>query len=210
MTYEPDGERYSLSEEQAFALADEHSPVFVAGARIADVGCGRGASSILLAQAYPATTINGFDYHHESIDHARKAASDAGVAEQVRFEVAAADQYPGSGYDLVCTFDALHDMGDPLGAAEHVRASLAPDGVWLLVEPAAGDRVQDNLNPVGRVYYGFSTLLCIPNSLSQQVGAALGAQAGEARLREVATRAGFSRFRRAAETPFNHVYEARP
>jgi SAM-dependent methyltransferase len=182
----------------------------LAGARVADVGCGHGASSILLAQAYPACQVVGFDAHGASVDWARKAAADAGVAGQVRFEVAAAAQFPGTGYDLVCMFDCLHDMGDPVGAAEHVRAALAGEGAWLLVEPAAGDRVEDNLNPVGRAYYGFSTLLCVPNSLSQPVGLALGAQAGEARLRAVATQAGFTRFSRVAETPFNRVYEARP
>ncbi len=278
VTYEPATGRYRLSEEQAFALADESSPAFVpgafqlaaasirdepavtaavragtgmawqhhnddvfqgcerffrpayaanlvdqwipaldgveerllAGARVADVGCGHGVSTILLARAYPASSVVGFDAHGASVDWARKAASDAGVADLARFEVAAAADFPGSGYDLVCMFDCLHDMGDPVGAAEHVRASLAPGGTWLLVEPAAGDCVEDNFNPVGRAYYGFSTLLCVPSSLSQQAGLALGAQAGEARLREVAAQAGFTSFHRAAQTPFNHVYEARP
>jgi SAM-dependent methyltransferase len=278
VAYEPASGRYRLDAEQALALADEGSPVFLpgafqlacaavrdepavtaavragigmawqhhnddvfqgcerflrpayaanlvqqwipaldgveerllAGARVADVGCGHGASSILIAQAYPASSVVGFDHHGASVEWARKAASDAGVADRARFEVAAAADFPGSGYDLVAMFDCLHDMGDPVGAAEHVRASLAPGGTWLVVEPAAGDSVEDNLNPVGRAYYGLSTLLCLPNSLSQQVGLALGAQAGEARLREVATQAGFGSFRRAAQTPFNHVYEARP
>jgi SAM-dependent methyltransferase len=276
--HDPADGRYHLSDEQAFALADESSPAFVpgafqlaaasvrdepvvtaavragvgmgwylhndevfqgcerflrpgyaahlveswipaldgvherllAGARVADVGCGHGASTLLLAEAYPASQVVGFDYHGVSIDWARKAAADAGLAGLVRFEVAPAAEFPGTGYDLVTMFDCLHDLGDPVGAAEHVRAALAADGTWLLVEPAAGDRVEDNFNPVGRAYYGLSTLLCVPNSLSQQVGLALGAQAGEARLRAVAAQAGFTRFRRAAETPFNHVYEARP
>jgi SAM-dependent methyltransferase len=277
VTYDPDGGRYHLDDEQAFALADENSPAFVPGAfqlacasvrdepaitaafrsgagvgwhehnpdvfagcerffrpgyaanlvsawipaldgveaklaasaRVADVGCGHGASTVLMAQAWPASTFVGFDYHPASIEEARKRAADAGVADRCRFEVASAAEFPGAGYDLVCTFDSLHDMGDPVGGAQHVLNSLAEDGTWLIVEPAAGDRVEDNLNPVGRAYYGFSTLLCVPNSLSQEVGTALGAQAGESRLRQVATTAGYSRFRRAAETPFNHIYEAR-
>jgi SAM-dependent methyltransferase len=277
VTYDPDGTRYHLTAEQAFALADEDSPAFVPGAfqlacasvrdepavtaafrtgagvgwhehnpdvfagcerffrpgyvanlvgawipaldgvedklaasaRVADVGCGHGSSTVLMAQAWPASTFVGFDYHPASIEQARKRAAEAGVADRCRFEVASAKDYPGAGYDLVCTFDSLHDMGDPVGGARHVLGSLAKDGTWLIVEPAAGDRLEDNLNPVGRAYYGFSTLLCVPNSLSQEVGTALGAQAGEARLRHVATTAGYSRFRRAAETPFNHVYEAR-
>jgi SAM-dependent methyltransferase len=181
-----------------------------AGAQVADVGCGLGASTILMAQAYPASTFVGFDYHDESIETARERAEAAGVADRVRFEVAPAAEFPGTGYDLVTAFDCLHDMGDPVGAARHVRASLAQDGTWLVVEPFAGDRVEDNLNPVGRVYYGASTLLCTPASLSQDVGLALGAQAGESRLRDVVTGGGFTRFRRAAETPFNLVLEARP
>ena len=181
-----------------------------AGARVADVGCGHGASTVLMAQAWPASTFVGFDYHPASIEEARKRAAKAGVADRVRFEVASAKDYPLGGYDLVATFDSLHDMGDPVGAAAHALASLAPDGTWMIVEPAAGERVEDNLNPVGRAYYGFSTLLCVPNSLSQEVGAALGAQAGEAGIRRVVTEAGFTRFRQAAETPFNLVFEARP
>ena len=180
------------------------------GATVADVGCGHGASTILMAQAFPASTFVGSDYHEGSITTARQRAAEAGVSNRVRFEVAAASSYSGSGYDLVTMFDCLHDMGDPVGAARHVRQSLAPDGTWMIVEPAAGDRVEDNLNPVGRAYYGFSTLLCTPASLSQDVGLALGAQAGESRIREVVTTAGLNRFRRAAETPFNLVYEARP
>ncbi|HZB46081.1 MAG TPA: methyltransferase domain-containing protein [Pyrinomonadaceae bacterium] len=276
--YDADAGRYSLSEEQAFALADERSPAYLpgafllavsalravpqiterfrtgegfgwhehdhglfrgtelffrpgyaanlisswipsldgveeklkAGAKVADVGCGLGASTILMAQAYPASTFVGYDYHDGSIEMARQRAEEAGVGDRVRFEVARAKDYPGGGYDFVAFFDCLHDMGDPRGAAAHVRESLAPDGTWMIVEPFAGDRVEDNLNPVGRIYYSASTLLCTPASLSQEVGLALGAQAGEARLREVVTGGGFGRFRRATETPFNIVYEARP
>jgi hypothetical protein len=163
-----------------------------------------------MAKAYPESQFTGFDYHAGSIEQARERAAEAGLSDRVAFEVASAADYPGDDYDLVTTFDCLHDMGDPVGASEHVLGSLADDGTWLLVEPFAGDRVEDNLNPVGRVYYGASTLLCTPASLSQDVGLALGAQAGESRLREVVTSAGFSRFRRADETPFNLVLEARP
>jgi SAM-dependent methyltransferase len=278
VTYDARTQRYSLPPEQAFALADDQSPVFLPGAfqgmtaavrdapriaeafrtgagvgweehspdlfegterffrpgyhahlvtswipalegverklrqgaTVADVGCGHGASTIVLAQAYPASTFVGFDYHAPSIEQARARAADAGVQDRVRFEVAAAKDYPGRDYDLVAFFDCLHDMGDPVGAARHVLASLDPDGTWLIVEPFAADRVEDNLNPVGRVYYGASTLICTPASLAQEVGAALGAQAGEARLRDVVSAAGFTRFRCAAETPFNMVLEARP
>ncbi len=276
--YDPSTGRYSLSEEQAFALADEKSPAYLpgaflvavsalravpqiterfrsgegfgwhehdhglfrgtelffrpgyaanltsswipaldgvegklkAGAKVADVGCGLGASTILMAQHYPASAFVGFDYHDGSIEMARQRAEEAGVAGRVKFEVARAKDYPGDGYDFVAFFDCLHDMGDPQGAAAHVRESLAPEGTWMIVEPFAGDRVEDNLNPVGRIYYSASTLLCTPASKSQEVGLALGAQAGEARLREVVTGGGFSHFRRAAETPFNIVYEAKP
>jgi 2-polyprenyl-3-methyl-5-hydroxy-6-metoxy-1,4-benzoquinol methylase len=180
------------------------------GASVADVGCGHGSSTILMAQAYPNSTFVGSDYHEDGIATARERAKEAGVADRVRFEVAAAAAYGGHDYDLVTMFDCLHDMGDPAGAARHVRETLAEDGTWLIVEPNAGDRVEDNLNPVGRAYYGFSTLLCTPASLSQEVGLALGAQAGEARIRDVVTSGGFGRFRRAAETPFNIVLEARP
>jgi SAM-dependent methyltransferase len=180
------------------------------GATVADVGCGHGASTILMAQAFPASTFVGSDYHEGSITTARQRAAQAGVSDRVRFEVAPASSYSGTGYDLVTMFDCLHDMGDPVGAARHVRQSLAADGTWMIVEPIAGDRVEDNINPVGRAYYGFSTLLCTPASLSQEVGLALGAQAGEARIRDVVTQAGLTRFRRASETPFNAVFEARP
>ena len=180
------------------------------GGRVADVGCGHGASTIVMARAFPESAFVGSDYHAESIETARRRAEEAGVADRVRFEVEPAATYGGEGYDLVTMFDCLHDMGDPVGAARHVRETLAPDGTWMIVEPAAGDRVEDNLNPIGRTYYGFSTLLCTPASLSQDVGLALGAQAGEARLRDVVTAGGFTRFRRAAETPFNLVLEARP
>jgi ubiquinone/menaquinone biosynthesis C-methylase UbiE len=181
-----------------------------AGAKVADVGCGLGASTILLAERYPQSQLVGCDYHEGSIELARKRAADAGVAERITFEVASAQTFPGSGYDLVATFDCLHDMGDPVGAATHIRQALAPDGAWLIVEPFAGDEVSANLNPVGRVYYGFSTYLCVPNALSQPGGYSLGAQAGEQAVRDVVTQAGFSSFRRATETPFNIVYEARP
>ena len=180
------------------------------GARVADVGCGKGASTTLLAQAFPKSQFFGFDYHDKSIEGARETAKKEGLGEQAKFEVAAAKTYPGKDYDLVAVFDCLHDMGDPVGAAKHVLGSLKKDGTWMIVEPAAHDELKDNLNPVGRVYYSFSTLLCTPCSRSQEVGLCLGAQAGEARIRDVVTAAGFTRFRRAAETPFNIVYEARP
>jgi SAM-dependent methyltransferase len=277
VTYHADLGRYSLSPEQAFALADEDSPAYLPGAfqlatsavkaepkiaeafrsgagfgwhehdhglfegterffrpnyvgnlvsswipaltgveeklrrgaRVADVGCGHGASTILLAQAYPRSTFVGFDYHGPSIEAARRAAERAKVAERVTFEQAPAKSYPGGDYDLVAFFDCLHDMGDPVGAATHVLRSLSADGTWMIVEPYASDNVEENLNPVGRVYYSASTLICTPASRSQEVGLALGAQAGEARLRDVATRGGFTRFRRATATPFNLVLEAR-
>jgi SAM-dependent methyltransferase len=180
-----------------------------AGARVADIGCGKGASTILMAQAFPKSRFFGFDYHDKSIEAARESAKRSGVADRVTFEVARAKDFPGEDYDFVAVFDCLHDMGDPVGAAAHVRRSLAKDGSWMIVEPFANDQLKDNLNPVGRVYYSFSTLLCTPCSRSQEVGLCLGAQAGEARIREVVTAAGFHRFRRAAETPFNIVYEAR-
>jgi 2-polyprenyl-3-methyl-5-hydroxy-6-metoxy-1,4-benzoquinol methylase len=276
--YDAEGERYSMSPEQALMFAEPESPAFVGGAfqlalgsadarehiaeafesgagfgwgehnhdvfegcrrffepgyranivqswipaldgvherlsqggRVADVGCGHGASSIVIARAYPRSQVDGSDAHDGSIAEARRLAEEAGVADRVRFTTAAADTAPGSGYDLVTTFDCLHDMGDPVAAARHVRSMLAPDGTWMIVEPRAGDSVPENLNPVGRAYYAFSTLLCTPSSLSQEGGLALGAQAGEARLRGVLEAGGFTRVRRAAETPFNIVLEARP
>ncbi len=276
--YDAANERFSLSEEQALALAVENSPAFVpgafqiavaqfkaipkivdafrtghglgwhehdvalfhgterffrpgyaanlvaswipaldgvedklkSGATVADVGCGHGASTLILAQAFPESTFVGFDYHEPSIVHAREAADAAGVSDRVRFEVASAKDFPAGSYDLVAVFDCLHDMGDPVGAASHVRSTLAPDGTWMIVEPFANDRLEDNLNPVGRVFYSASTFICTPASRSQEVGLCLGAQSGEARMRDVVTSGGFGRFRRAAETPFNLVYEARP
>ena len=276
--YDPDTQRFSLSEEQAFALAEEGSPAFIpgafqvaidqykgiprmlqamrtglgigwhehdaalfhgterffrpgyaanlvsqwipalegvvaqleAGAHVADVGCGHGASTILMAQAYPASRLTGFDYHQPSITHARQAAQQAGLGERVRFEVATAKDYPGTDYDLVTVFDCLHDMGDPVGAAAHVKRSLKPSGTWMIVEPFANDRLEDNLNPVGRVFFSASTFICTPASRAQEVGLCLGAQAGEARMRDVVTQGGFAHFRRATQTPFNLVYEARP
>jgi 2-polyprenyl-3-methyl-5-hydroxy-6-metoxy-1,4-benzoquinol methylase len=181
-----------------------------AGARVADLGCGLGSSSVLIAQAFPRSTVVGSDYHAASIDLAREHAAEAGVADRVSFEVATAQTFTGSGFDLVTTFDALHDMGDPVGAARRVREAIAEDGTWLLVEPNASDRVEDNLTPVGRLYYAGSTFLCVPNALSQDGGHALGAQAGESAVRDVVTAAGFTRFRRAAQTPFNLVFEVRP
>jgi SAM-dependent methyltransferase len=278
VSYEPVGDKFSLTEEQAFTLADEDSPAYLPGAfqlalgalksvpriadsfksgagmgwgehdtdvfhgtekffrpgyaanlisawipaldgvkeklakggKVADVGCGKGSSTILMAQAFPQSTFVGFDYHAESIEAARETARRAGVSKSATFEVASAKQYPGGPYDFVTVFDCLHDMGDPVGAARHVRQSLAADGTWMIVEPYAQDHLKDNLNPVGRVYYSFSTLLCTPCSRSQEVGLCLGAQAGESRMRQVVTAGGFSRFRRATETPFNLVYEARP
>jgi 2-polyprenyl-3-methyl-5-hydroxy-6-metoxy-1,4-benzoquinol methylase len=278
MAYDPASERFSLSEEQAFALANPAGPVYLpgafvlalgalkaepriteafrtgagvgwhehdedvfdgcelffrpgylanlvpswipaldgvedklrAGARVADVGCGLGASTVLLAAEYPAATVTGSDYHQGSIDLARKRAADAGLGTRVSFEVASAQTFAGTGYDLVTTFDCLHDMGDPVGAARHVREALTGDGTWMIVEPAATDTVAGNLNPVGRVYYSFSSYLCVPNGLSQPGGYALGAQAGESAIREVTRDAGFTRFRRVADTPFNAVFEVRP
>ena len=180
------------------------------GGRVADVGCGLGASTVLMAKHYPKSEFVGFDYHDKSIESAKQRAKDAGVSGRIRFEVAKAKDYPGKDYDFVTFFDCLHDMGDPAGASAHVRSTLKPDGSWMIVEPFAGDKLEDNLNPIGRAFYGASTLLCTPASLSQEVGLALGAQAGEKRLRDVVKSAGFSRFRRATQTPFNLIFEARP
>jgi 2-polyprenyl-3-methyl-5-hydroxy-6-metoxy-1,4-benzoquinol methylase len=180
------------------------------GAKVADIGCGHGASTIIMAQAYPKSSFVGFDYHAPSIERARKAAQRAGVSDRVKFEVATAKDYPGKDYDFVTVFDCLHDMGDPVGAASHIRESLKPDGTWMIVEPFANDRLEDNINPVGRVFYSVSTLVCTPASRAQEIGLCLGAQAGETRVHKVVGDGGFKRFRRATETPFNLVYEARP
>jgi SAM-dependent methyltransferase len=180
-----------------------------AGAKVADVGCGHGASTIVMAQAYPKSEFLGFDYHVPSIERATALAKEAGVGDRIRFAQASAKDFPAQNYDLVAFFDCLHDMGDPVGAGKHVKETLAKDGTWMIVEPFAHDALKDNLNPVGRVYYAASTFICTPASLSQEVALGLGAQAGERRLRQVATEAGFSRFRRATETPFNMIFEAR-
>ncbi len=276
--YDPASETFSMSAEQAFALAEEGSPAFIpgafqiaaaqfkaipkmaaamrtglglgwhehdsslfhgterffrpgyaanlvsqwipalegvqakleAGARVADIGCGHGASTIIMAQAFPASSFVGFDFHAPSIEVARASAAKAGVADRVRFDVATAKDFPGRDYDLVTVFDCLHDMGDPVGASAHVRQSLKPDGTWLIVEPFANDRLEDNLNPVGRIFYAVSTFICTPASRAQEVGACLGAQAGQARIASVVADVGFTRFRRATQTPFNLIYEARP
>jgi len=277
VSYDADNQKYFLSEEQAFALANENSPAYLpgafllaisalravptlterfrtgeglgwhehdaglfrgtemffrpgyaanlinswipaldgvqeklkTGAKVADVGCGLGASTILMAQAYPNSTFTGFDYHDRSIELAKERAKEAGVGDRVDFKVAKAKDFPGKDYDLVTYFDCLHDMGDPVGAAKHVRESLASDGAWMIVEPFANDDTKDNFNPIGRAFYSASTLICTPASLSQEVGLALGAQAGEARMRDVVTQGGFGKFRRATETPFNLIYEAK-
>jgi SAM-dependent methyltransferase len=278
VSYDPASACFSLSEEQAFALAEEGSPAFIpgafqvcvdqfksipkmtqalrtglgigwhehdpalfngterffrpgyaanlvanwlpaldgmvakleAGASVADIGCGHGASTLIMAEAYPKSRFVGYDYHAPSVEHASAAAQKAGLAERVRFEVASAQDFPGSGYDLVAMFDCLHDMGDPAGASAHVRSSLAADGAWLIVEPFAGDRLEDNINPIGRIFYSASAFICTPASRAQKGARCLGAQAGEARIREVVTEGGFTRFRRATETPFNLIFEARP
>ena len=184
-------------------------PKLKAGARVADVGCGHGASTIIMAQAYPNSHFIGFDYHAPSINYAREAAAKAGVADRVTFDVARAQDFPGNGFDLVAVFDCLHDMGDPVGASKHVKQALKPDGTWLIVEPFANDKLEDNLNPIGRIFYSASTCICTPASRSQEVGLCLGAQAGEGRLRAVVGKGGFSHFRRATETPFNLIFEAR-
>jgi SAM-dependent methyltransferase len=203
------GYKANLVQSWIPALEDVESKL-LSGARVADVGCGHGASTLIMADAYPASEFIGFDYHDRSIDEATARAHEAGLGHRVQFDTASAQDYAGTGYDLVTTFDCLHDMGDPVSAAQHVLETLDDDGTWLIVEPFAGDRVEDNLNPVGRLYYAVSTLVCTPASLSQDVGLALGAQAGEARLHDVVTAGGFTRFRRVAETPLHLVLEARP
>jgi SAM-dependent methyltransferase len=180
------------------------------GAKVADIGCGHGVSILLMAEAYPQSTFFGFDYHEGSIEAARRSAEAAGVGDSVRFDAASAHDYPGTGYDLVTVFNSLHDMGDPLGAARHVRSTLAPDGTWMIVEPNARDRLEDNINPVGKLWYSASTMVCTPGARDQEPGLALGAQAGERCTRELVGDAGFTRFRRVAETPVLAVYEARP
>ena len=181
-----------------------------AGAHVADVGCGHGASTILMAKAFPASHFSGFDYHEASVSRARERADAAGLSDRVTFEVAPAKEFPGKDYDFVAFFDCLHDMGDPAGAARHVLKALAPEGTWMIVEPFANDDIAANLNPVGRIYYSASAMICVPASLAQEVGLGLGAQAGEAKIREVVLEGGFTRFRRATETPFNLVFEAKP
>lgn len=180
------------------------------GARVVDVGCGHGYSTVIMAEAFPNSEFTGFDFHAASIDEAKRHAKGHGMVENVKFDVSTAKTFSGKGYDLVTCFDCLHDMGDPIGAARHIRNALKPDGTWMIVEPFAHDRLEANLNPVGRVYYAASTMVCLPTSLDQEVGAGLGAQAGEGRLRAVATAGGFRHFRRATETPFNLILEARP
>jgi SAM-dependent methyltransferase len=180
------------------------------GAKVADVGCGHGWSTVLMAKAFPKSHFVGYDFHPVSVEEAQAHAEMHGVSANARFQVGLAKDYPGNDFDLVTCFDCLHDMGDPVGAAAHIRQSLKRDGTWMIVEPMAGDRLEQNLNPVGRLYYAGSTMICLPTSLSQEVGAGLGAQAGEAKLREVITSGGFGSVRRAAETPFNMVLEARP
>ena len=180
------------------------------GAKVADVGCGHGASTLIMAQTYPNSEFIGFDYHAPSIEHAKQAAKAAGHNGRVKFEQATAKAFPGKEYDFVTVFDCLHDMGDPVGAARHVRESLKPDGTWMIVEPFANDKLEDNLNPVGRIFYSASTLICTPASRAQEGAMCLGAQAGECNLGEVVKQGGFSKFRRATETPFNLIFEARP
>lgn len=179
------------------------------GAHVADVGCGHGVSTVVMAQAFPKSEFIGYDFHNESLEHASALAKAEGVT-NISFKMASAKTFPANGYDLVTFFDCLHDMGDPVGACAHVVKALKPDGTCMIVEPFANDTLQENLNPVGRAYYAFSTMICTPSSISQEVGLGLGAQAGEKRLKEVAISGGFSRFRRAADTPFNLILEARP
>jgi SAM-dependent methyltransferase len=180
-----------------------------AGARVADIGCGHGASTLLMAKAYPKSQFVGFDYHAPSIETARKKAQAAEVSDRVTFQVAPSKEFPGTDYDLVAFFDCLHDMGDPAGAARHVRKSLAPGGTWMIVEPFAHDEIAANLNPIGRIMYSASASVCVPCSLSQEVALGLGAQAGPANIEKVVRSGGFTYFHKAAETPFNMVFEAR-
>jgi SAM-dependent methyltransferase len=181
-----------------------------AGARVADVGCGVGFSTLLMAKAFPASRFVGYDFHEPSIMEARRHAQEHGVGDRVRFEAATAKEIKDRDFDLITFFDCLHDMGDPRGCAKHMRQIIKPDGTWMIVEPIAGDRAQDNMNPVGRLYYNASTMICVPTSLDQEVGEGLGAQAGQAKLSDVIREGGFSRVRRATEGPFNMVLEARP
>lgn len=181
----------------------------VRGGKVADVGCGHGSSTIIMAKAYPNSTFVGYDYHEPSIQAARKAAESEGVSDRVKFEVASAKSYPGKDFDLVTVFDALHDMGDPAGAAAHVRQSLNQDGTWMILEPYANEKLEDNLSPVGRIFYSASTMICTGASLAQEVGLALGSQVSNSRLRELVLKGGFTRFRQATQTPFNRVFEAR-
>src|ERR1700688_4712509 len=179
------------------------------GAKVADVGCGHGVSTRLMAEAFPNSRFHGYDYHPGSIEAARQSAKDAGLGDRLRFDVDSAKTHPAEGYDLVCFFDCLPDMGDPVGSMKHVRETMAADGTCMLVEPFANDRLEDNLNPIGRIFYAASTVICTPASLDQEIGLALGAQAGEAPPREGANKGGLTRFRRATETPFNLILEAR-
>jgi ubiquinone/menaquinone biosynthesis C-methylase UbiE len=180
------------------------------GATVADIGCGHGFSTVIMAKAFPKSTFVGYDFHPASVTQARVHAEQHGVTANTRFEFALASEFPGKDLDLVTFFDCLHDMGDPVGAARHVRQALKPDGNWMVVEPAAGDRLEENLNPVSRLYYAASTMICVPTSLDQPVGAAFGAQAGLAKLSSAITQGGFGHVRKATETPFNMILEARP
>lgn len=185
-------------------------PKLKEGALVADVGCGYGSSTIIMAKAFPKSRFVGYDYHLESIEWAKNCAVTEGVSGNTTFEVALAKNYPRNGFDLVAFFDCLHDMGDPVGAAKHVHETLKPDGTWMVVEPYSNENLEQNLNPVGRIFYNFSSMICVPCSLAQEVGLALGAQAGDSKIQEVAVQGGFKKFRRATETPFNRVFEARP